>query len=77
MSDAVLLAGMVLGSALAITAHLTIFVGLLRREPRWRALLALVAVPAAPVLAIQARFWVRAVAWVLGAAAYVAARAMG
>jgi hypothetical protein len=77
VSDAVLLAAMVLGSALAITAHLAIFVGLLRRPPRWRALVALLAAPAAPVLAVQERFWVRAAAWVLGVVGYVAARLAG
>lgn len=77
MSDAVLVAGMVLGSALAVTAHLTIFVGLLRRAPRWRAPVGLLAAPAAPVFAAQEKMWVRASLWVVGVLAYVAARAMG
>ncbi|MEJ7728897.1 MAG: hypothetical protein WKG00_06755 [Polyangiaceae bacterium] len=77
MTDAILLAAMVLGSALAVTAHLAIFIGLLRRPPRWRAVVALLAAPAAPVFAVQERFWVRAAAWVLGVVAYVAARVIG
>jgi hypothetical protein len=72
-TDAMIVIGLVVTSALAVTAHLAIAAGLLRRAPRWRALAALVVAPLAPFYAIREHMLVRAGIWIVGVAGYVAA----
>lgn len=72
--DAVLLGAMVLSFALFVTVHLALFVGLLARRPRWRAPLALVLPPLAPVYGARERMWARTVLWSVAVVVYVAAR---
>jgi len=62
--------------AALVTAHLTLAVGLLRRAPRWHALVALVVAPLAPWWGWQAHMRIRGVLWVASAAVYVAALTM-
>ncbi len=57
-----------------VTDHVALSVGLLRRAPRWRGLVALVIAPLAPVWGFGARLRVRSVLWVVLACAYVALR---
>jgi hypothetical protein len=77
MSRDELVAGaLVLAFALAVTTHVTLVFGLATREPRWRALVALVVPPLAP-------YWGwnglrrRSVAWVLAVVAYGVLRILG
>ena len=70
MSDAVAIVALVVTSALAVTAHLAIAAGLLRRSPRWRAPVALVLAPLAPWFAAREHMWLRAVVWVVGVIGY-------
>ena len=74
MSDALLVIALVACSALAVTAHLAIAAGLARRTSIGRALVALVAAPLAPWLAIRARMFARAGIWVAAVAGYIVAR---
>ena len=75
MRDTVLVGAMVGAFAALVTVHVLIVVGLLRKRPRVPALIALVAAPLAPALALRERMNVRAVAWVVFAVAYGIARA--
>jgi hypothetical protein len=70
VKDFVLFAFTTLGFAIAVTAHVGTVVGLARRPPRWRSLVALWAVPLAPYWAIRERLWFRAAAWLGGVALY-------
>jgi hypothetical protein len=72
--DIAILGTLVLTFALLVTAHVTIVLGLLRRAPRWRSVVALVVAPLAPYWAIRGKMYVRAAAWLLGAVGYVIAR---
>ena len=64
--DIVVLATLLAAFAVLVTAHVTIAAGLVRRRPRWHALLAFVVAPLAPYFALRERMRVRAIAW-LGA----------
>ena len=75
--DLLLYLATVLGFAVAVTAHVTIVVGLAARRPRVRALVALVLVPLAPYWAVRERMRVRAAAWGIGVVAYGLARWLG
>ena len=74
--DIVVFAVVVLGFAVVVTAHLGIVIGLLGRSPRWRAPVALIAVPLAPYWAVRERMTARSVAWIVGAVAYLVARVL-
>jgi hypothetical protein len=65
---------LVVAFATLVTAHVTLVVGLLGRPPRWRALVAAVVAPLAPVWGMRAAMPVRAVIWVASAVAYGALR---
>jgi hypothetical protein len=67
--DDVLASVLVLAFATLVTAHLSIVAGLAVRQPRWRALAALVAAPLAPYWAWSG-MRKRAFVWLAGAAAY-------
>ena len=73
MRDSLTVAGLTLGLAALVTAHLSIVYGLLWRPPRWRAPVALFTVVPGPVWAWRERMHVRAVVFVLGAVAYALA----
>jgi len=75
-SDIAVLAGLILGFAVLVTAHLCIVVGLARRQPRWRSLVALVIAPLAPYWALRDRMYVRGASWLLAAIGYVVARVL-
>jgi len=64
---------LVLAFGALLTAHVTLAVGLVRRAPRWRALVALVVAPLAPWWGWQAHMRVRGALWVAAAAVYAAA----
>ncbi len=68
--DIVVLSAVLVGFALLVTVHVTIAVGLVRREPRWRGLVAFIVAPLAPYYAFRARMPVRATAWLGAAAVY-------
>jgi hypothetical protein len=57
-----------------VTAHGLLVAGLLRRGPVWRALVAAVALPLAPVWGLRARMPIRACLWIASALAYAATR---
>ncbi len=70
--DEVVSGGLVLAFASLVTAHLMLVAGLAARPPRWRALVALVVLPLAPLWGRRERMHVRVVAWTVSAALYVA-----
>ncbi len=72
--DIATFAVLVVAFAVLVTAHVTIVVGLFRRTPRWRSIVALVVAPLAPYWAIRDRMYVRGAAWLVGAVAYAVAR---
>jgi hypothetical protein len=75
--DEWVLAAIVLGFALFITAHVVLVIGLAGRAPRWRAALAAVVLPLAPYWGLRERMIGRSILWVASACAYVAARWVG
>jgi hypothetical protein len=71
VSDTVALALTIVGFASLVTAHVAIAFGLLARSPRWHAALAFFVPPAAPLLALRVRAFVRAAIWIAAATVYV------
>lgn len=71
--DAIVLVALVVAFATLATAHITLALGLARRPPRWRALVALVVAPLAPWWGWRERMRVRSVLWVAAAIAYLVA----
>ncbi len=65
---------LVVAFATLVTAHVTILAGLLVREPRWRALAAVLVPPLAPAWAARTGMAGRAGVWVASAIAYVVLR---
>jgi len=72
--DLILVVIAVVSCALLITAHISIVAALAVRPPRWRALVALVVLPAAPYWAARERLRLRAATWLIAAAVYAVAR---
>jgi hypothetical protein len=62
--------------AVLLTCHITLVWGLASRAPRWRALVALVALPLAPYWGARAGMRARAALWGASAIAYIALRAI-
>ena len=62
---------LVVAFAVLLTTHVGLAVGLARRTPRWRAIVALLAAPLAPWWGWQERMRVRAAVWVVAAVLYV------
>jgi hypothetical protein len=56
--------------AVLSTAHVTLAIGLARRHPRFRGLLALIIPPLAPWWGWRARMPVRSASWIVAAVAY-------
>jgi hypothetical protein len=73
MRDAIVLAALVIAFATLVTVHVTIALGLARRPPRWRALVALVVAPLAPWWGWRERMRVRGVIWVVAVVTYAVA----
>ena len=59
--------------AALLTAHVTLAVGLIRRAPRWHALVAFIVAPLAPWWGWQAHMRIRGALWVAAAAVYAVA----
>jgi hypothetical protein len=57
---------------LHLVAHVTLVIGLLRREPWWRGLVALFVPPLAPYWGYEARLRKRVTLWVVSLALYLA-----
>ena len=74
MKDLVLVLAVVLAFAFLVTAHVAIAIGLLGREPRWRAPVAFAVPPLAPYWAWREHMRVRAGLWTAGLVLYVIAR---
>jgi hypothetical protein len=70
MKDALLLGGLLVSFATAVTAHVAIAFGLLFRPPRWRAPVAFVLAPLAPYWAWRTGMTGRTVVWVCGVLIY-------
>jgi hypothetical protein len=70
LRDQIFTVALVLAFAALVTVHTTIVAGLAGRAPRWRAAVALIAVPLAPYWGFKERMHVRAVVWVASALAY-------
>lgn len=66
----VVLAVLVVAFATLVTVHVTLAIGLARRGPRWRALVAFVVAPLAPWWGWQERMRLRGVLWVVAAVVY-------
>jgi hypothetical protein len=71
-TDLSVVGALALLTGLFLTAHLVIVAGLITRRPRWPAVVALLAPPAAPFLAHRAGLHVRAYVWGFAFIAYVA-----
>jgi hypothetical protein len=74
--DEGLVLALVVAFAALVTVHLSLVVALAGRTPWWRALVALVVVPLAPVWGYRERLWGRTALWVVSAVAYAAARVL-
>jgi hypothetical protein len=74
--DEILVLLLLAAFATFVTAHVALVYGLARRKPRWRALLALPALPLALYWGARAGMHVRVVAWVASAGAYAALRVL-
>jgi hypothetical protein len=72
--DILLFSLLVVSFAILATAHLTLALGLVRRPPRWRAIVALVVPPLAPLWGWREKMRVRSAVWVAGALVYAIAR---
>lgn len=67
----------VLSFATFVTAHVALVAGLVARQPRWRAPLALVVVPLAAYWGFRERMRVRAAFWFAALIIYVAMLVVG
>lgn len=74
-ADLILTLALSVALAAWVTDHVALSVGLMRRHPRWRGLVALLVAPLAPVFGFGAQLHVRSVLWIVFAVAYVALRA--
>ncbi len=68
---------MITSFATLLTAHIAIVIGLARKAPRWRALVAVVLPPVGAVWAIRDKQRLRGVAWFVAAVVYVVVRLLG
>ncbi|MDP9037149.1 MAG: hypothetical protein M3O50_20310 [Myxococcota bacterium] len=71
--DGLVLAVLLVAFASLVTAHVALVLGLARRPPRWRALLAFVVAPLAPAWGWREKMRVRGAIWIVAALVYVAA----
>jgi len=71
MRDLILVILLTTFFAAAVTTHVAILAGLVRRRPRWRAAVALAFPPLAPVWAYTERMRIRAVLWGVTLGAYL------
>jgi hypothetical protein len=74
LKDIILVALVVIAFAWVVTAHAAIVFGLVKKEPRWRAAVAFVVAPLAPVFAWREHMRVRTGLWIFGVVLYIAAR---
>jgi hypothetical protein len=70
--DLALLAALSIAVGLHLVAHVTLVIGLLRRDPWWRGLVALVVPPLAPFWGYEARLRGRVTLWVVTLVVYLA-----
>lgn len=70
--DLVLLGLICVAVGLHLVAHVTLVIGLLRRKPWWRGLVALVVPPLAPFWGYEAELRGRVTLWVVTLAVYLA-----
>jgi hypothetical protein len=70
--DLVLLGLICVAVGLHLVAHVTLVIGLLRRKPWWRGLVALVVPPLAPFWGYEAALRGRVTLWVVTLAVYLA-----
>jgi hypothetical protein len=70
--DLALLAALSIAVGLHLVAHVTLVIGLLRRPPWWRGLVALVVPPLAPFWGYEARLRGRVTLWVVTLVVYLA-----
>ncbi len=77
MSPLLLFVLMVTSFATLLTAHIAIVIGLARKVPRWRALVAVVLPPLGAVWVIRDRQWLRGITWLVAAVVYIVVRLVG
>jgi hypothetical protein len=70
--DFALLALLCVAVGLHLVAHVTLVIGLMRRKPWWRGLVALVVPPLAPFWGYEARLRGRVTLWVVTLVVYLA-----
>ncbi len=70
--DEALVVSLLVAFAALATAHIALVLGLARRSPRWRAIVALPALPLAPYWGVRSGMHVRAGLWIASATAYAA-----
>jgi len=71
--DLALLGALSIAVGLHLVAHVTLVIGLLRRDPWWRGLVALFVPPLAPFWGYEARLRGRVTLWVVTLVVYLAA----
>ena len=64
MKEGIVVGGLVLAFAVLVTVHVAIVLGLVVRDPRWRALAAFFVPPLDPYRAVQSAMKVRAAIWI-------------
>jgi hypothetical protein len=74
--DALVLGALIGAFATLVTAHVTLAIGLARRTPRWRAPVALVVPPLAPLWGWAAGMRARAIVWLAAVVLYAIATAL-
>jgi hypothetical protein len=69
-STRIVFAVLVVAFATLVTVHITLALGLARRSPRWRGIVALFVAPLAPWWGWRARMRVRGSLWIAAATVY-------
>lgn len=72
--DLVVTFGVSMASAVWVTDHVALCVGLRRLGPAWVAAVGFIVAPLAPLLGFRARFWLRSALWIASAGAYALLR---
>lgn len=70
MKDVLLVSGLVLAFATLVTVHVAIVLGLLFRDPRWRAIAAFFVPPLAPYWALRGGMIGRGAMWIASVVLY-------
>ncbi len=71
--DGVVMVVLIVAFAALVTVHVALALGLARRPPRWRGLVAFLVAPLAPFWGWRAKMHVRGALWIVAAGVYLVA----